>query len=164
CAGTGAGGVRRSGVYQCQTAAAQRSDSVPLVARPAGGSGHQCADRVVVFLSAGVATGVHPARSGAPEHAGRLVPLPGTGPRRGRDEIGDVAVLFNSLLSSLEYSHNLMAKTNMVSSELLAKMDSSTTHLVEPPVDEQNLKQTLDIAYRLNEALEKGLIELYLQP
>lgn len=83
---------------------------------------------------------------------------------QGRDEIGDLAVLFNSLLSSLEYSHNLMAKTNMVSSELLAKMDSSTTHLVEPPVDEQNLKQTLDIAYRLNEALEKGLIELYLQP
>lgn len=82
----------------------------------------------------------------------------------GKDEIGDLAVLFNSLFSSLEYSHNLMAKTNMVSSELLAKMDSSAAHLAEPPVDEQDLKQTLDIASRLNEALVNGLIELYLQP
>jgi EAL domain-containing protein (putative c-di-GMP-specific phosphodiesterase class I) len=82
----------------------------------------------------------------------------------GRDEIGGLATLFNSLLSSLEYSYNLMAKTNLVSTELLAKMDPTTTVLVDQPEDENNLKQTLDMASRLSEALDRNAIELYLQP
>lgn len=83
---------------------------------------------------------------------------------KGRDEIGDIAVQFNSLLSSLEYSYNLMAKTNLVSTELLAKIESPATVLVDVPDDEHSLRQTLDMASRLNEAIQKESIELYLQP
>lgn len=82
----------------------------------------------------------------------------------GRDEIGTLATQFNSLLSSLEYSHNLMAKTNLVSTELLAKMELANAPLAEPVTDEESLKQTLDMASRLNEALDRNDIELYLQP
>ncbi len=82
----------------------------------------------------------------------------------GRDEIGGLASLFNSLLSSLEYSYNLMAKTNLVSTELLAKMEPATPVLAEVPEDENSLRQTLDMASRLSEALDKDAIELYLQP
>ena len=82
----------------------------------------------------------------------------------GRDEIGDLAIQFNSLLSSLEYSYNLMAKTNLISTELLAKVESHQNLVVEPVPDEPDLKQTLDMASRLSEALERHAIELYLQP
>ncbi len=82
----------------------------------------------------------------------------------GKDEISDLAVQFNSLLSSLEYSYNLIAKTNLVSTELLAKMEPVAVPLVSPLEDEQSLRQTLDMASRLNEALGRDGIELYLQP
>lgn len=82
----------------------------------------------------------------------------------GRDEIGGLATLFNSLLSSLEYSYNLMAKTNLVSTELLARMESPIAPLAPVQEDEASLKQTLDVASRLSEALDNNAIELYLQP
>ena len=84
----------------------------------------------------------------------------------GKDEIGDLGIQFNSLLSSLEYCYNLMAKTNLVSTELLAKMESSQSlPMTSAPVpDEPDLKQTLDMASRFSEALDRGAIELYLQP
>ncbi|HVK99500.1 MAG TPA: EAL domain-containing protein [Dongiaceae bacterium] len=81
----------------------------------------------------------------------------------GKDEIGELAVQFNSLLSSLEYSYNLMAKTNLVTTELLSRVDVAPTS--RPDVtDEQSLKQSLDMASRLSEALQRNGIDLYLQP
>lgn len=85
----------------------------------------------------------------------------------GRDEIGTLASQINSLLSSLEYSYNLMAKTNLVSTELLTARLAPATPVVESVVteeDEHALKQTLDMASRLSEALDNQTIELYLQP
>ncbi len=84
-------------------------------------------------------------------------------PVSGKDEIADLAVQFNSLLSSLEYSYNLMAKTNLVTTELLSKVDVQQP-LPQERGDEQTLKQSLDMASRLNEALQNNSIELYLQP
>lgn len=81
----------------------------------------------------------------------------------GRDEIGELAVQVNSLLSSLEYSYNLMAKTNLVSTELMSRMDSVST-VVEAPAGAQSLMQRLDMASRLSEALQGNHIDLYLQP
>lgn len=81
----------------------------------------------------------------------------------GKDEIGELVVQFNSLLSSLEYSYNLMAKTNLVTTELLSRVDVAPASLPQP-TDEQALKQSLDMASRLSEALQRKAIELYLQP
>lgn len=82
----------------------------------------------------------------------------------GRDEISSLASQFNSLFSSLEYSYNLMAKTNLVSTELLAARLEPAVAVVEPVVTDENaLKQTLDMASRLSEALDNDDIELYLQ-
>ena len=82
----------------------------------------------------------------------------------GRDEIGELATQFNSLFSSLEYSYNLMAKTNLVSTELLARMDSANLPVAESLQDESSLKHTLDMASRLSSALDRNAIELYVQP
>lgn len=81
----------------------------------------------------------------------------------GKDEIGELVVQFNSLLSSLEYSYNLMAKTNLVTTELLSRVDVAPAALPQP-TDEQALKQSLDMASRLSGALQRKAIELYLQP
>ncbi len=84
----------------------------------------------------------------------------------GKDEISEIAQHCNGLLSALEYSHNLMAKTNLVTSELLHKLDK--TSVVGVGGDWQNsqdaLLDSMDLATRFSRAIESQLLQMHYQP
>lgn len=84
----------------------------------------------------------------------------------GKDEIADVAVQMNAVLSSLEYCYSLMAKTNLITTELMNKVDTQASIMAEPPkvADENELKSSLDVVSRLSEAMETGALETFVQP
>ena len=83
----------------------------------------------------------------------------------GRDEIADMAVQVNAILSSLEYCYNLMAKTNLITTELLQKVDrQATPELDTMMTEESELKSSLDVVSRLSEAFETDALEVFVQP
>ena len=83
----------------------------------------------------------------------------------GKDEISDIAVQINAILSSLEYCYNLMAKTNLITTELLQKVDSQSTAKVDSVMTEESeLRSSLDVVSRLSEAFETDALEVFVQP
>ncbi len=83
----------------------------------------------------------------------------------GKDELSELGVQINSIFSSLEYCYNLMAKTNMVTTELLQKVDSSNpANQVQMLSEEGELKASLDTVSRLSRVLDSGCLETCVQP
>lgn len=84
----------------------------------------------------------------------------------GKDEISEIAQHCNGLLSALEYSHNLMAKTNLVTSELLHKLDK--TPVVGVGGDWQDsqdaLRDSMALATRFSAAIEAQQLVMHYQP
>lgn len=84
---------------------------------------------------------------------------------KGHDDIAELAVQINVLLSSLEYCYRLMAKTNMITTELMYKVDSQSSRQETVYESEQSeLKASLDVVSRLSAAIESEGVETYLQP
>ena len=84
----------------------------------------------------------------------------------GKDEIAEMAVQVNAILSSLEYCYNLMAKTNLITTELLQKVDHqpAAPELDTMMTEERELKSSLDVVSRLSEAFETDALEVFVQP
>lgn len=87
----------------------------------------------------------------------------------GDDELTELVGHYNSVLSTLEYSYNLMVKSNLITTELISKVQANTElgSVGNDSVDQQEadeLKQSLDMVNRLSEAVDQGLLELYFQP
>lgn len=83
----------------------------------------------------------------------------------GKDEIAEMAVQVNAILSSLEYCYNLMAKTNLITTELLQKVDHQTAPELDTMMTEESeLKSSLDVVSRLSEAFETDALEVFVQP
>ncbi|PIE42516.1 MAG: hypothetical protein CSA49_00345 [Gammaproteobacteria bacterium] len=87
----------------------------------------------------------------------------------GDDELTELAGHYNSMLSTLEYSYNLMAKSNLITTELISKVQENT----EPGSigsesvgrkEEEELQDSLDMVKRLSKAVDQGFLELYFQP
>ena len=83
----------------------------------------------------------------------------------GKDEISDMAIQFNAILSSLEYCYNLMAKTNLITTELLQKVDRQSAATLDTSMTEESeLKTSLDVVSRLSKAFETDALEVFVQP
>ncbi|MCG8669056.1 MAG: EAL domain-containing protein [Pseudomonadales bacterium] len=87
----------------------------------------------------------------------------------GDDELTELVGHYNSVLSTLEYSYNLMVKSNLITTELISKVQANTEPgsegndaVAQQEADE--LKHSLDMVNRLSEAVDHGLLELYFQP
>ncbi|MDX1696565.1 MAG: EAL domain-containing protein, partial [Ketobacteraceae bacterium] len=85
------------------------------------------------------------------------------------DELNELVGHYNSVLSTLEYSYNLMVKSNLITTELMSKVQANTDIAVNgnDAVDQQEedeLKLSLDMVNRLSEAVEHDALELYFQP
>ena len=87
----------------------------------------------------------------------------------GDDELNELVGHYNSVISTLEYSYNLMVKSNLITTELISKVQENTelgsvgnesVHQQE----EDELKYSLDMVNRLSEAVEHEALELYFQP
>ncbi len=98
---------------------------------------------------------------------------------KGDDELTDLASHYNAVVSALEYSYNLMAKANLITTELIgrvgAKSEDATTFdmgnlsRMESAVGEgaeeaHELKQSLDMVAKLSDVVEHETLELYYQP
>lgn len=84
---------------------------------------------------------------------------------RGKDEIADLAIQVNAILSSLEYCYNLMAKTNLITTELLQKVDRQSSAEMDSVLSEEGeLKSSLDVVSRLSEAFETDALDIFVQP
>lgn len=88
---------------------------------------------------------------------------------QGDDELTELVGHYNSVLSTLEYSYNLMVKSNLITTELMSKVQANT----DPgsagndsvgQQEEDELKLSLDMVNRLSEAVEHNAMELYFQP
>lgn len=84
----------------------------------------------------------------------------------GKDEISEIAQHCNGLLSALEYSHNLMAKTNLVTSELLHKLDKTPVVGVggDWQDSEDALRDSMALATRFSSAIEAQQLVMHYQP
>ena len=87
----------------------------------------------------------------------------------GDDELTELVGHYNSVLSTLEYSYNLMVKSNLITTELMSKVQANTDPggAGNDAVDQQEedeLKLSLDMVNRLSEAVEHDAMELYFQP
>lgn len=83
----------------------------------------------------------------------------------GKDEIADLGVQVNAILSSLEYCYNLMAKTNLITTELLQKVEPQAGVSLDMALNEESeLKNSLDVVSRLSEAFETDALEVFVQP
>lgn len=85
----------------------------------------------------------------------------------GEDELTELVGHYNSVLSTLEYSYNLMAKANLITTELIGKVQKSTelpAYGPEEQLDDDDLKLSLDMVSRLSEAVENKALEPYYQP
>ncbi len=84
----------------------------------------------------------------------------------GKDEISEIAQHCNGLLSALEYSHNLMAKTNLVTSELLHKLDKTPVVGVGGDWNDSQdaLKDSMALATRFSSAIEGQQLLMHYQP
>lgn len=85
----------------------------------------------------------------------------------GEDELTELVGHYNSVLSTLEYSYNLMAKANLITTELIGKVQRSTelpAYGPEEQPDDDDLKLSLDMVSRLSEAVESKMLEPYYQP
>ena len=87
----------------------------------------------------------------------------------GDDELNELVGHYNSVVSTLEYSYNLMVKSNLITTELISKVQENTElgGVGNESVDRQEedeLKYSLDMVNRLSEAVEHEALELYFQP
>lgn len=89
----------------------------------------------------------------------------------GEDELTELAGHYNSMLSTLEYSYNLMAKSNLITTQLIGKVQQSAEYpgygrrATDQIYDDDNdLKVSLDMVTRLSEAVENHALEVYYQP
>lgn len=89
----------------------------------------------------------------------------------GEDELTELAGHYNSMLSTLEYSYNLMAKSNLITTQLIGKVQQSTQYsgygrraTDQSYDDDDDLKLSLDMVTRLSEAVEGHALEVYYQP
>jgi len=83
----------------------------------------------------------------------------------GKDEIAELGVQVNAILSSLEYCYNLMAKTNLITTELLQKVEPQPSVSLDQSMNEETeLKNSLDVVSRLSEAFETDALEVFVQP
>ena len=87
----------------------------------------------------------------------------------GDDELTELVGHYNSVISTLEYSYNLMVKSNLITTELMSKVQATTAPGAagNDAVDQQEedeLKLSLDMVNRLSEAVEHDTLELYFQP
>lgn len=88
---------------------------------------------------------------------------------KGDDELTELVGHYNSVLSTLEYSYNLMVKSNLITTELMSKVQANTDpgavgNTVVDQEEEDELKLSLDMVNRLSEAVEHNAMELYFQP
>ncbi|CBL44672.1 Hypothetical protein HDN1F_10890 [gamma proteobacterium HdN1] len=87
----------------------------------------------------------------------------------GKDALSEVAQHCNGLLSALEYSHNLMAKTNLVTTELLHKLEASSTTTVSGVASDLQdgggaLSDSVALVTQLSRAIESGQLVMHYQP
>ena len=94
---------------------------------------------------------------------------------RGEDELTDLVSHYNSIISALEYSYNLMAKANLITTELIGRVGSragegdtfnGSTQLSSSAVqnDEDDLRLSLDMVSKLSDVVERDILALYYQP
>jgi EAL domain-containing protein (putative c-di-GMP-specific phosphodiesterase class I) len=83
----------------------------------------------------------------------------------GHDEIAELGQHCNGLLSALEYSHSLMAKTNVVTTELLNKLGRSGEGVASDWHEQEDLwRDSMDIATRFSAALADNQLVMHYQP
>jgi len=86
------------------------------------------------------------------------------------DELSELAGYYNTVLSSLEYSYNLMAKSNLITTELISRVGESKGSESSLNVEgiesdsESDLRSSLDMVARLSDAIQRETIEVYYQP
>jgi len=106
---------------------------------------------------------------GAAQDYGKRVKL------QGEDELTDLASHYNAVVSSLEYSYNLMAKANLITTELIGRVGAQPDDVaafngqVFSPAgiaqgDEDDLRQSLDMVAKLSDVVERETLEIYYQP
>ena len=103
---------------------------------------------------------------GAAQDYGKRVKL------QGEDELTDLVSHYNAVVSALEYSYNLMAKANLITTELIgrvgARPDDVAGQVFSPAGiaqdEEDDLKQSLDMVAKLSDVVERDTLEIYYQP
>ncbi len=106
---------------------------------------------------------------GATQDYGKRVKL------KGEDELTDLASHYNAVVSALEYSYNLMAKANLITTELIGRVGARPDDVaafngqVFSPAgiaqgDEDDLRQSLDMVAKLSDVVERETLEIYYQP
>jgi len=94
---------------------------------------------------------------------------------RGNDELNDLVSHYNSVVSALEYSYNLMAKANLITTELLGRVDQKADSALDfnaaqfTPAgavqnDKDDLRQSLDVVAKLSDVVERQTLDIYYQP
>lgn len=88
---------------------------------------------------------------------------------KGDDELTELVGHYNSVISTLEYSYNLMVKSNLITTELISKVQANTElgsagNEALDQREEDELRLSLDMVNRLSEAVEHDAMELYFQP
>lgn len=83
---------------------------------------------------------------------------------QGDDELSELVSQYNSNISTLEYSYNLMMKSNLITTELISKVQDQSASVPQQPETNNELKYSLDMVNRLSDAVSHQLIELYYQP
>lgn len=87
----------------------------------------------------------------------------------GDDELHELTAHYNSVISTLEYSYNLMMKSNLVTTELMSRVKNEAAAEPSQPVpvivaEDNVVKYSLDMVNRLSDAINNNVIELYFQP
>ena len=103
---------------------------------------------------------------GATQDYGRRVKI------QGEDELTDLASHYNAVVSALEYSYNLMAKANLITTELIgrvgARPDDVVGQVFSPAGivqdEEDDLRQSLDMVAKLSDVVERDTLDIYYQP
>ncbi|OUR87985.1 hypothetical protein A9Q81_25110 [Gammaproteobacteria bacterium 42_54_T18] len=106
---------------------------------------------------------------GAAQDYGKRVKL------QGEDELTDLVSHYNAVVSALEYSYNLMAKANLITTELIGRVGARPDGVAAfngqafSPAgiaqgDEDDLRQSLDMVAKLSDVVERETLEIYYQP
>ncbi len=94
---------------------------------------------------------------------------------QGEDELTDLVSHYNAVVSALEYSYNLMAKANLITTELIGRVGAGADSVgalsgqVFSPAgiaqdEESDLRQSLDMVAKLSDVVERDTLEIYYQP
>ncbi|MBV1919302.1 MAG: EAL domain-containing protein, partial [Pseudomonadales bacterium] len=106
---------------------------------------------------------------GATQDYGKRVKL------QGEDELTDLVSHYNAVVSALEYSYNLMAKANLITTDLIGRVGAGVDSVgalsgqVFSPAgiaqdEESDLRQSLDMVAKLSDVVERDTLEIYYQP